>query len=72
MRRQRIIGIVCLVFAALLALSGATSLAGGNGPGLDDPSGAGVSFAIGLFLPAMVVLILGIWFFKAGADDAEE
>jgi hypothetical protein len=53
-------GIACLIFAALLAVSGIRSLSRGDGPALGDESGLGVSHAVGAFLPAMVFLIVGV------------
>jgi len=35
-----------------------------SGPSANHPSGLGVSFAVGAFLPALLVLILGLWLFK--------
>ena len=64
MSAKRIGGIVCLVFAAMLVVSAVRSLSRDDGPGLGDPSGLGVSRAVGAFLPSVVVLILGLWLFK--------
>jgi hypothetical protein len=59
---KQIIGIVCFVLAAVLVVVGLLSLA--TGPGLMDRSGLGVSHAVGSFLPALLILILGLWLFQ--------
>lgn len=69
---KRIGGVVCLALAALLAVAGVTSLSRGDGPGLTDPSGLGVSRAVGAFLPAVAALILGLWLFKKRGPDAQD
>jgi hypothetical protein len=57
---RRIAGWVCCGVAAGLFLAGLRSVLV-RGPGLADPSGLGVSHAVGGFLPFMLVLILGVW-----------
>ena len=61
---KRIGGIVCLVIAALLVVAAVSSLTRGDGPALNAGSGLGVSHAVGAFLPAVVMAILGLWLLK--------
>ena len=61
---KRIAGVVCLILGALLLVGGISSLTFGEGPGLTDPSGLGVSRAIGAILPSLVALIVGLWLLK--------
>jgi hypothetical protein len=67
MSGKRIGGIVCLVLTALLVGGGISSLSRGDGPALSNASGLGVSRAVGAFLPALAVLILGLWLLKKPA-----
>ena len=53
-------GYVCLLFAVALFLSGVLNILEGKGPSLVDSSGVGVSYAVGAFLPSVVVLIIGL------------
>lgn len=73
MSGKQIGGIVCLILAALLCVSGISSLARADGPSLGDASGLGVSRAVGTFMPSLVVAILGLWLLKRPAprDPAE-
>ena len=64
MSGKRIVGVVCLVFAALLLVGAISSLSSGDGPALGDASGLGVSRAVGAFLPCLLVLIIGLWLLK--------
>jgi hypothetical protein len=64
MMGRRIGGIICLVLAVGLCVAGMISLFRGDGPALTDPSGLGVSWAVGTFLPALVALIVGLWLLK--------
>jgi hypothetical protein len=59
---KRILGIVCLAIAAGLLVMGIITVS--RGPGIANPSGLGISHAVGAFLPAFLVLILGLWLFK--------
>ena len=64
MSGKRIVGVVCLVLAALLVVSAISSLSRGDGPALGDASGLGVSRAVGAFLPSLLALIVGLWLLK--------
>jgi len=64
MSGKRIGGIVCLVLAALLVVGAIRKLSTGDGPGVSDASGLGVSRAVGAFLPSLVALIVGLWLLK--------
>uniref|UniRef100_A0A7C4QMJ8 Uncharacterized protein n=1 Tax=Schlesneria paludicola TaxID=360056 RepID=A0A7C4QMJ8_9PLAN len=64
MSGKRIAGIVCLVFAALFLISGVSSMTRAEGPALGDPSGLGVSRAVGRFLPSLIIAIVGLWLLK--------
>ncbi len=57
-------GFACLALAAIAATAGAVSLTKGDGPAADDPSGLGVSRAIGAFLVPLLLLIAGLWLFQ--------
>lgn len=59
MSGKQIAGIVCLVLAAGLLVVGIRTVS--QGPSVADPSGLGVSHAVGAFLPSVLVLILGLW-----------
>ena len=66
---KQIIGIVCFVFAAAFFLGGIVTVS--RGPGLADPSGLGISHAVGAFLPSVIALVVGLWLFqkpKKGGD----
>lgn len=52
-------GIVCLIVAAGLLIFGLLKIAGGE-LHLSDPSGLGVSRAVGTFLPGLIALIIGV------------
>jgi hypothetical protein len=60
MNGKRIAGVVCLILGALLLVGAISSLTFGEGPGLTDPRGLGVSRAVGAFLPSLVALIVGL------------
>ena len=62
MSGKRIVGVVCFVLAAALLVTGINSLS--RGPSVTDPSGLGVSHAVGTFLPALAALIVGLWLFQ--------
>jgi hypothetical protein len=64
MSGKQVAGVGCLVLAVLFALGAIGSLLGGDGPELGDPSGLGVSRAVGAFLPSLVALIVGVWLLK--------
>lgn len=71
MSGKRIAGLVCILLAALLGLGAVASLSVGNGPAVNDGSGLGVSRAVGAFLPAFGMLILGVWLFQKPKPPAE-
>jgi len=56
-----IAGLVCIVLGVLLFFGGLSNLFLRDGPSLSDPSGLGVSRAVGGFLPSMLMFILGAW-----------
>lgn len=58
---KQIIGIVSLVFALGLLFNGISVISSGEGPSISDPSGLGVSRAVGAFLPFVIFFILGVW-----------
>ncbi len=62
MSGKRIAGIVCFLLSVALVISGIRTLM--SGPEVTDASGVGVSHAVGAFLPALIVLIIGLWLFK--------
>lgn len=68
MDTKRVIGIVCLLFAAVLFLNGIMVIK--NGPPLFDKEGAGYGYAVGALFPAIVSLIVGVWLF--GGSPAEQ
>ena len=55
---RRIAGIVCLALAAVTVITGFDILS--KGLGITDPSGLGVSRAVGVFVPTMALLIAGL------------
>lgn len=55
-------GIVCFVLAVAFFVSGVNNTS--RDPGLADPSGLGVSRAVGSFLPSLVALAVGLWLFQ--------
>ncbi|OWK35060.1 hypothetical protein FRUB_09902 [Fimbriiglobus ruber] len=59
MSGRRIGGVVCIAFAALMLVAG--SSAKSEGPALTDPSGLGVSAAVGRFIVPLLVFIVGLW-----------
>ncbi|MCI0701399.1 MAG: hypothetical protein L0241_09995 [Planctomycetia bacterium] len=64
MTGKQIGGVVCLVLAVVFTIGAIISLSKGDGPGLGDRSGLGVSRVVGACLPALGALILGLWLFK--------
>jgi hypothetical protein len=60
-------GVVCCLRALGLAIYGVQTLS--NGPEITDPSGLGVSHAVGSFLPALFVLILGVWLLRKQPEE---
>ena len=62
MTGKRIVGIVFLILAVVLFIRGVFTAS--SGPAIGDPSGLGVSYMVGAFLPAIVVLIIGLWLFQ--------
>ena len=58
MNGKRIAGIVFLVLAGLAVIYGFSNL--NRGPNVADGSGLGASHAIGSFLPAIILLIIGV------------
>jgi len=52
-------GIVCCVIAALLFISGLVRVL--SPKELEGPSSVEVSYAVGAFMPAVVMLIVGLW-----------
>lgn len=69
-------GIACLVLAVFGVFVAVASLTRGDGPAVDDPSGEGVSRAVGAFLPPLFALIIGLWLLKPppprDPDDGDE
>lgn len=61
MTGKRIGGVVCLVLAVALLVSGVMTVTAGNGPAVTDGSGLGVSHAVGAFLPFLLALTVGLW-----------
>lgn len=64
MTGKRIAGVLFLFAAAYFIVIAVLSLSAGDGPALGDPSGLGVSRAVGTFLPSIVTLIVGLWLLK--------
>lgn len=62
MSGKRVAGVVVLLVAALAGAAGVSTLS--QGVAVDDRSGLGVSRAVGAFLPALVLLIIGLWLFQ--------
>lgn len=62
MTGTQLVGIACIVLSVALLASGIHAV--WRGPGLMDPSGLGVSHAVGAFLPAAMALVIGLWFFR--------
>jgi hypothetical protein len=59
MNGKQVAGIICMGAAVLPGVTAVISLS--QGPSVADPSGLGVSRAVGAFLPAVAALILGAW-----------
>ena len=59
---RRIFGIIALVLAALSAVAGIQTVL--HGPALMDPSGTGISRAVGAFLPLLLLAIVAVWLLK--------
>jgi hypothetical protein len=66
MNRNRVAAIACCALAIACARIAIGIV--GRMPGLDDPSGEGVSEAIGTFLPTLLLLILGAWLWQKGGS----
>jgi uncharacterized membrane protein HdeD (DUF308 family) len=62
MSGKQIGGIVCFFLAALFMVTGVNTIV--KNQGLADPSGLGVSRAMGTMLPGLVTLIVGVWLFQ--------
>jgi hypothetical protein len=62
MSGKQVGGIVCLVLAAALLVSGFNNIMGRAD--LADPSGVGASFVVGGILPSVLVLIVGLVLFR--------
>jgi hypothetical protein len=62
MSGKQVGGIVCLVLAAALLISGINSIMGRAD--LADPSGVGASFVVGAILPSVLALIVGLVLFR--------
>jgi drug/metabolite transporter (DMT)-like permease len=59
---MRICGVFFFALSAVCWTMGILTLS--RERSIADPSGLGVSRAVGTFLPAMITLILGLWLFK--------
>jgi hypothetical protein len=62
MSGKRIGGIVCCALGAWFLGSAVVTVF--SDPGVADPSGLGVSRAVGAFLPGLAALIVGLWLFE--------
>ena len=60
-------GVLCCLLAVGLAVYGVLNLS--KGPEITDASGLGVSHAVGSFLPALFVLILGVWLLRKQPEE---
>ena len=68
---RRFAGALCLLLAAVAGVAGVTTVS--KDVAVADPSGLGVSRAVGAFLPALVLLILAAWLLrrpKTGPDGS--
>jgi hypothetical protein len=66
MSGKRIAGVLFFVLSAALLVTGIRTLS--REPSISDPSGLGVSRAVGTFLPAIVTLIVGLWLFTKPSE----
>lgn len=61
---RRIAGLICLVVAAAAGLAAVRARLQPDSLAISDPSGLGISQAVGNFLPATLLLIVGLWLSK--------
>ena len=70
MTGRQIAGVVCFILAAALLVSGISTVAAG--PSVTNPSGVGVSHAVGALLPALIALIVGLWLVQKPRPRGEQ
>jgi hypothetical protein len=70
MNAKRLAGTACLILAVLLSVSGVVRMSRGGGPAVGDASGLGVSRAVGMFLPGVILAIVGVALLQRPRDKS--